>query len=96
MSVPFIYCFALKIQKKSHHFFGFNPSHRNFELLADLARAGAMEEGVMVAAGAMEDVGVVAASITPKATRGRKMPKQKRKLGRYASRGKQQQKTSVS
>ena len=35
MSVPFIYCFALKIQKKSHHFFGFTPLQHNFGILAD-------------------------------------------------------------
>ena len=44
----------------------------------------------MVADGAMEEEGVGSASITPKATR--KMPKQKRKLGRYAARGKKHKK----
>ena len=86
MSVPSIYCFALKIQKKSYHFFGFTPLQHKFEISADLARAGAMEEGVMVADGAMEEEGVGSASITPKATR--KMPKQKRKLRRYTKREK--------
>ena len=55
MLVPFIYCFALKIPKKSHHFVGFTPLQHKFEISADLERAGAMEEGVMVDDGAIEE-----------------------------------------
>ena len=75
----------------SHHFCGFTPSQSNFESLAELDSAGAMEKGVMVAADAVEEEGAAAASITPKATRVWKMPKKIRKIGQYASRGKQQQ-----
>ena len=59
--------------------FGLTPSQSNFESLLDLASAGAMEEE-----------GAAEASITPKTTKVWKMPKNKRKIGRYASRGKEQ------
>ena len=51
------------------NFCGFTPSQSNFESLAELDSAGAMEKGVMVAADAVEEEGAAAASITPKATR---------------------------
>ena len=49
-----------------------------------------MEDGVMVDDGVIEEECVGLAPITPKATR--KMPKQKRKLGRYAARRKKNRK----
>ena len=67
---------------------------RNFESLADLARAGAMEEGVMVAAGAMEEEGVGSASITPKQL-GRCQSKNGNSVDMHPA-GKDKKKTSVS
>ena len=90
MLVPFFICFALKIRKKSNHFFGFTPFQHKLEISADLERAGEMEDGVMVDDGVIEEEGVGLAPITQKATR--KMPKKKRKIGRYAQRGKKQSK----
>ena len=90
MLVPFVSRFALKIPKKSHHFVGFIPVQHKFEISAELERAREMEDGVMVDDGVIEEEGVGLAPITQKATR--KMPKKKRKIGRYAQRGKKQSK----
>ena len=90
MLVPFFICFALKIRKKSNHFFGFTPFQHKLEISADLERAGEIKDGVMVDDGVIEEEGVGLAHITQKATR--KMPKKKQKIGRYVQRGKKQSK----
>ena len=90
MLVPFFSCLALKIRKKSNHFVGFTPFQHKLEISADWERAGEMEDGVMVDDGVIEEDGVGLAPITQKATR--KMPKKKRKIGRYEQRGKKQSK----
>ena len=64
MLVPFVICFALKIRKKSNHFFGFTPFQHKLEISADLERAGEMEDGVMVDDGVIEEEGVGLAHIT--------------------------------
>ena len=86
MLVPFFSCLALKIRNKSNHFVGFTPFQHKLEILADLERAGEIKDGVMVDDGVIEEEGVGLAHITQKATR--KMPKKKRKIGRYVQRGK--------
>ena len=90
MLVPFFICFALKIRKKSNHFFGFTPFQHKLEISADLERACERKDGVMVDDGVIEEEGVGLGHITKKTTR--KMPKKKRKFGRYLQSGKKQSK----
>ena len=81
MSVPFFCCLSLKIRKNSNHFVGFTPLQQKLENSADLERAGEIKDGVIVDDGVIEEEGVGLADRTQKATQ--KMPKNKRKIGRY-------------